>query len=506
MDKGLKSILKFGIFCIFLVFCILLIPNYCEHKVNAGTGIPVMTGIDADGPIQQTDGQYVKTDEVRARDSDGLAIYDDSGGGGLFIRDDQVCYMNIGHALQEDAELIWNGYVSGGGYKYIEDGYGIGFTLGGMGAGKFSIFVDPFGINSSGADATFTAGSALDIDLSTYIGAFTFGAGVNVEEFLTLPYGTTGPTSNEGRIQLDTDGDGSTVTQGVLKVYDGTQFMYYFGVDTYPGADNYIIKYDQASNKLAWEADATGGGGSAVILDLADDDSNESTDLQEIAITNDTNSIFTEPTADKLKIDVGQNWPTSDTANTGDSATSFFSSGTIEVAVGGTGASDAAGAKTNLGFMTDVVDDTTPQLGGDLDLNSHYVELDPTPDSDDTGSGAMATMIIDAGATVAVGDCLCTDTDGELIETDADAFATARCEYIALETGTGSKKVLVWGFIRNDGWNWTTVGGYVYVSATTGEITETVPSTTGQYVTVVGVVTHADRIRFIPSLVPVEVP
>jgi len=43
----------------------------------------------------------------------------------------------------------------------------------------------------------------------------------------------------------------------------------------------------------------------------------------------------------------------------------------VAVADGGTGASDAAGAKTNLGFMTDVVDDTTPQLGGMLDINGN---------------------------------------------------------------------------------------------------------------------------------------
>jgi hypothetical protein len=81
-----------------------------------------------------------------------------------------------------------------------------------------------------------------------------------------------------------------------------------------------------------------GGGASSIILDLLDDGSNESAGISEIAVTNDTNSIFTEPTADKLLIDVSKRWPTADVAvqaQTGDSATSFFSSGTIEHERGG---------------------------------------------------------------------------------------------------------------------------------------------------------------------------
>lgn len=55
----------------------------------------------------------------------------------------------------------------------------------------------------------------------------------------------------------------------------------------------------------------------------------------------------------------------------------------IAVLHGGTGASDAAGAKTNLGFITDVVDDTTPQLGGDLDLNTHAIDFPTTANISD---------------------------------------------------------------------------------------------------------------------------
>jgi hypothetical protein len=54
--------------------------------------------------------------------------------------------------------------------------------------------------------------------------------------------------------------------------------------------------------------------GDPVILDLEDDDANESDGLVELATSGDTNSIFSEPTADKLLIDVSQNWVQSDSA------------------------------------------------------------------------------------------------------------------------------------------------------------------------------------------------
>ena len=75
------------------------------------------------------------------------------------------------------------------------------------------------------------------------------------------------------------------------------------------------------------------GAGQPVTLDLGNNASIESADLGAIATTGDTNSIFTEPSADKLLIDVSKAWPVADSAKAGDSATAFFSAGTIEAAV-----------------------------------------------------------------------------------------------------------------------------------------------------------------------------
>ena len=58
-----------------------------------------------------------------------------------------------------------------------------------------------------------------------------------------------------------------------------------------------------------------GGGGGSIILDLADNGVNESTGIAEIATSGDTNSIFSEPTSDKLLINLSLNWPSADTAD-----------------------------------------------------------------------------------------------------------------------------------------------------------------------------------------------
>ena len=139
--------------------------------------------------------------------------------------------------------------------------------------------------------------------------------------------------SNDGEFVVDTDDE-----QFIIRV-GGSNKKFDFTGDS----SGYVLK-SNGSGVFSLAADASGGGGTPNILDLADDASNESTDLVEIATSGDTNSIFTEPSADKLLIDVSQNWPTADaattattatTANAGDSATAFFSAGTIEHEYGG---------------------------------------------------------------------------------------------------------------------------------------------------------------------------
>jgi hypothetical protein len=65
-----------------------------------------------------------------------------------------------------------------------------------------------------------------------------------------------------GQIAIDNTGDVTNITTSVLNIHDGTDELFLFGVEAYPTGDNQIQKYDLATKKLVWEADAVGGAGS----------------------------------------------------------------------------------------------------------------------------------------------------------------------------------------------------------------------------------------------------
>ena len=52
--------------------------------------------------------------------------------------------------------------------------------------------------------------------------------------------------------------------------------------------------------------------GSDITFDIGDDGGNDSTDVNELATTGDTNGVFTEPSADKVLVDLTKDWPKSD--------------------------------------------------------------------------------------------------------------------------------------------------------------------------------------------------
>lgn len=163
-------------------------------------------------------------------------------------------------------------------------------------------------------------------------GVYDFGGATSFE----IPNGTTVTTDAAGEIAMDTNGNGSTVTTGVIQGYDGTQNLYFFGATNYPSSDNDVMVYDSATNAVKWEAQSGGGGSSLPVVD--------------------TTSIVEDPVdaTKEMRIDVGA-------VSTGTVRTLTMPDQDIDLTPG-------SGS-----FIKDIVSDTTPQLGGQLDVNGNAI-------------------------------------------------------------------------------------------------------------------------------------
>ena len=129
--------------------------------------------------------------------------------------------------------------------------------------------------------------------------------------------------------------------------------------------------------------------------------------------------------------------------------------------------------------------------------------FDPTPDTDLTANGVIIPATVDVNAT-GVGALLFLAADGHYEEADADAAATMPGMAIALEAGTGSKNVLLYGFFRDDTYTWTP-GAFLYAGTTAGAITDTAPVGAGDQVQRIGIAYSADILFFSPDLTIIEV-
>lgn len=160
--------------------------------------------------------------------------------------------------------------------------------------------------------------------------------------------------------------------------------------------------------------------------------------------------------------------------------------------------SEASPTFAGTNITTELSKDTTPQLGGDLDTNDKNIHV-KLPDTDGEYSAViMTTQTVDTNS-VGVFSLLEMAADGNYDEADADAEATSDGNLVlALESGTGSKKVMHIGFVQEDDWNWTP-GQPLYVSTTVGTMTHTPSSGTGDIVRCVGTAMTADMIYFNPS-------
>lgn len=139
---------------------------------------------------------------------------------------------------------------------------------------------------------------------------------------------------------------------------------------------------------------------------------------------------------------------------------------------------------------------------GNLDIDGTW-DLGAVLTTNETYRGKTILVDVDDSGVV-FGHVLASAADFNYDRADADAAANCVGLVMALEAGTGSdKKVLVEGMVCDTDWAWT--NGYIYLSTTAGELTQTAPSGTGDQVVAVGWALSATCIYFKPSLVLVEV-
>jgi len=197
---------------------------------------------------------------------------------------------------------------------------------------------------------------------------------------------------------------------------------------------------------------------------------------------------------------------TSGAAGSPGTSGSSGSSGTSGAA-GSPGTSGSSGT-SGIAGISNIVEDTTPQLGGDLEYNEHNQVFDITLTSDATASGDIITVTY--GETVAFGQLVYPDaTDNEWkLALGTNAAVTYPAIGIALEAKDNgqSGKMLLRGTIRDATYfSGVVMGDLIYLSDTTpGSYLTIAPSDSGDVVQILGFAIAANYIFFDPNYTYVE--
>lgn len=307
--------------------------------------------------------------------------------------------------------------------------------------------VDSYDNQTVGGDGTLSAAGALEVTEADALesdpadcGANEFATAINTTADLTCSQPDHGNLAGLGDDDhsiyalLAGRSGGQTLTGGTgagddltLKTTSNvSKGSYIFSeLDCSGNSNGGALTATSTGEVICTDDDSGGGGGSAVTLDLADDGTDESTDLQEIATTGDTNSIFTEPTADKLLIDLGLNWPTADAADALSANGTNCSAGQYARGV------DASGNAENC-----TADDDIPEAGD-------YTNLTGGDGIDHSVTGTIAVDLMSATTTSAT-----TDSNSGLEFVGGEASLLRGCsEGQALQFSTA---LFVWACANNE--------------------------------------------------------
>jgi hypothetical protein len=154
------------------------------------------------------------------------------------------------------------------------------------------------------------------------------------------------------------------------------------------------------------------------------------------------------------------------------------------------------------GGMSNIIEDTSPELGGDLTLGENSLVFSASLSTNEAAEGFIESGTVDVDA-VGFGAALFIADDFHYETADASLASMMPVVAMSLATGTGTKNVLLQGFVRDDSWSWSK--GLIYMSTTTGLMSQTQPSGAGDQVQVLGFAKSATVMFFNPSLVLVEI-
>lgn len=147
-----------------------------------------------------------------------------------------------------------------------------------------------------------------------------------------------------------------------------------------------------------------------------------------------------------------------------------------------TGALTSTDWQTFNNKLSNVVEDTTPQLGGNLDLNGN----------------ALILVGQTVSSTVSTGNIAMFDGTSWI---QADASVTSTCDSL-LGISLGSSTIHLYGPYTTSG---LTSGAIQYVSETAGATTETAPSTSTSIVRIIGYALSTTELFFDPDKTYIEV-
>ncbi len=141
-----------------------------------------------------------------------------------------------------------------------------------------------------------------------------------------------------------------------------------------------------------------------------------------------------------------------------------------------------------VGTLANLVDDTTPQLGGPLDLNAKPI-----------------TEILTAGENLSAGDLCYLKSDGKFWKANASAQSTAAGMFAlanaSINANANGEFILMGRFTTSE----LITGSIYFIDTLAGQITETKPSSSGQIVRIIGYALSATVLFFNPDQTFIEI-